>query len=110
MKSKIEDYFDRLWSITRSLTGDGNRESLQILSELIDLEINEARFGTKCFDWNVPPEWNIKEAWIKIVKEIKLLIFEKIIYIYWVIRNLFMVYLALKSQRPIYTPCLINQI
>jgi len=65
MKTKIEKYFDRLWPITRSLTGNGNRESLQILSEIIDLETSEIPSGTQCFDWNVPPEWNIKEAWIK---------------------------------------------
>lgn len=65
MKTKIEEYFDRLWPITRSLTGNGNRESLNILSELINLEISEVPSGTQCFDWNVPPEWNIKEAWIK---------------------------------------------
>ena len=65
MKKELEKYFDRLWPITRSLTGNGNRESLKILSELIDLEITEVPSGTQCFDWNVPPEWNIKEAWIK---------------------------------------------
>ncbi len=65
MKKKIEKYFDRLWPIARSLTGSGNRESLKILSEIIDLEITEVPSGTQCFDWNVPPEWNIKEAWIK---------------------------------------------
>jgi aminopeptidase-like protein len=65
MKKDIENYFDRLWPITRSLTGNGNRESLKILSELIDLDITEVPSGTKCFDWTVPPEWNIKEAWIK---------------------------------------------
>ncbi|MED7787519.1 DUF4910 domain-containing protein [Francisella sp. 19X1-34] len=65
MKVAIEEYFYRLWPITRSLTGDGNRETLEILSELIDLKITEVPSGTQCFDWNVPPEWNIKEAWIK---------------------------------------------
>lgn len=65
MKTEIEKYFDRLWPITRSLTGEGNRESLKILSELIDIKITEVPSGTQCFDWNVPPEWNIKEAWIK---------------------------------------------
>lgn len=65
MKIEIENYFDRLWPITRSLTGNGNRDSLKILSELIDLEITEVPSGEKCFDWTVPPEWNIKEAWIK---------------------------------------------
>ena len=65
MINKIEAYFDRLWPITRSLTGNGNRESLKILSEIIDLEVIEVPSGTECFDWTVPPEWNIKEAWIK---------------------------------------------
>lgn len=51
MKSEIEEYFDRLWTITRSLTGNGNRESLKTLSELIDLEITEVPSGTQCFDW-----------------------------------------------------------
>jgi len=61
----IEAYFDRLWPITRSLTGDGNRETLKILSELVELEVHEVPSGTQCFDWTIPPEWNIKDAWIK---------------------------------------------
>lgn len=65
MKKQIESYFDRLWPITRSLTGNGNRETLAILSELVDIKVKEVPSGTQCFDWNVPPEWNIKEAWIK---------------------------------------------
>jgi aminopeptidase-like protein len=60
MKDKIEAYFDRLWSINRSLTGNGNRKTLKILSEIVDLTINEIPSGTKCFDWTVPPEWNIR--------------------------------------------------
>lgn len=65
MQAELEYYFDRLWPITRSLTGNGNRESLAILKELIPLEISEVPSGTACFDWKVPPEWNIREAWIK---------------------------------------------
>jgi len=65
MKNKIENYFDRLWPINRSLTGNGNRDTLEILSEIIDLSILEIPSGTKCFDWIVPPEWNVREAWIK---------------------------------------------
>ncbi|MEO8209046.1 MAG: DUF4910 domain-containing protein [bacterium] len=65
MKEIIEKYFDRLFPINRSLTGDGNRETLKIISELVDLEISEIPSGTKCFDWTVPAEWNVKEAWIK---------------------------------------------
>ena len=65
MHDELEKYFDRLFPINRSLTGDGNRESLKILSEVVDLQIYEVPSGTKCFDWIVPPEWNVKEAWIK---------------------------------------------
>ncbi len=61
----IENYFDRLFPINRSLTGNGNRESLKILSEIVDLKIKEIPSGTQCLDWNVPPEWNINGAWIK---------------------------------------------
>lgn len=65
MKKEIESYFDRLWPLNRSLTGNGNRETLKILSELVDLQVTEVPSGTECFDWRVPPEWNVKEAWIK---------------------------------------------
>lgn len=74
---EIEKYFERLWPITRSLTGNGNRKSLIILSELIDLEITEVPCGTQCFDWNVPPEWNINEAWIKDSRGNKILDFSE---------------------------------
>jgi len=65
MKDRLEHYFDRLWPINRSLTGDGNRETLAILSEIVPFEIKEIPSGTTCFDWQVPPEWNVREAWIK---------------------------------------------
>lgn len=54
-----------MWPLNRSLTGDGNRESLRILSEIIPLEIKEIPSGTPCFDWQVPSEWKINTAWIK---------------------------------------------
>ena len=65
MKDKMEEYFDRLWPICRSLTGIGNRKTLNILSEIADLEIKEVPSGTVCFDWIVPPEWNVRDAWVK---------------------------------------------
>ena len=65
MKKQLEQYFDRLWPINRSLTGNGVRESFEILSELVDFKLNEVPSGTECYDWNVPSEWNVKQAWIK---------------------------------------------
>jgi aminopeptidase-like protein len=54
-----------LYPICRSITGDGFRQSLQRLRERIPLEIHEVRTGTQVFDWTVPREWNVRDAWVK---------------------------------------------
>jgi len=61
---EIADYFDRLWPLNRSLTGDGVRESLRILAELVPIEHTEVPSGASVFDWIVPPEWNVREAYV----------------------------------------------
>ncbi|CAG5079751.1 DUF4910 domain-containing protein [Parvicella tangerina] len=61
----IESYFDRLWPICRSITGNGLRDSFRILKELIPLNLTEVPSGTKVLDWQIPKEWNIHEAFIK---------------------------------------------
>ncbi len=60
----IEQYFDALWPICRSITGNGLRESFKILSKLIPLKLTEVRTGTPVFDWVIPKEWNINGAYI----------------------------------------------
>ena len=66
--NEIESYFDRLWPLNRSLTGEGNRQTIKILSELVPFNVTEVPAGTSCYDWKVPAEWNVKEAWIKDTK------------------------------------------
>ena len=58
---------EKLFPICRSITGIGFRESLNILKndmQLNDLNVFEVATGTKCFDWEVPKEWNIRDAYI----------------------------------------------
>ncbi len=54
-----------LYPICRSITGNGFRESLKIIQQHIPIKIHEVPTGTQVFDWTVPKEWNIKDAYIK---------------------------------------------
>ncbi|MEV4094730.1 DUF4910 domain-containing protein [Streptosporangium saharense] len=56
---------ERLYPLCRSITGDGLRRTLEIVSGEIPLEISEVPTGTEVLDWTVPREWNIRDAYVK---------------------------------------------
>ncbi len=62
---KIYQLISELYPICRSITGNGFRETLKIIQQHIPLEIHEIPTGTQVFDWTVPKEWNIRDAYIK---------------------------------------------
>ena len=63
---EIYKWAEDLFPINRSLSGEGTRETLKYLKNLMpELKIQEIKSGEKVFDWEVPNEWNIKEAWVK---------------------------------------------
>ena len=62
----LYDLAARLFPICRSLTGNGFRESLRILTDgLTDFQTYEIPTGTQVFDWTVPKEWNIRGGYIE---------------------------------------------
>jgi len=68
---------ESLYPICRSITGDGFRQSMRILQGQIPLELHEIPTGTQVFDWVVPKEWNIRDAWIKNAKGEKIIDFRE---------------------------------
>jgi len=73
----IYNLLSELFPINRSLTGQGVRETLTRLQNFIPLNIHEVKSGTEVFDWTVPPEWNIRDAWIKNEKGEKIVDFQE---------------------------------
>ena len=55
----------KLFPINRSLTGIGNKQTINILNEIVPLNIKEIKSNTQVYDWTIPPEWRISDGYIK---------------------------------------------
>jgi aminopeptidase-like protein len=63
--AELHRWIRELYPIGRSLTGNGVRQTLRRLGEIVPMSIREVPSGTQVLDWAVPAEWNLKEAWIE---------------------------------------------
>ena len=61
---KMYALMEELYPIARSITGQGVRKTLKILQNNFQLKIKEVSSGTNVFDWKIPQEWNVRDAYI----------------------------------------------
>ena len=62
---EMHQLIQELYPICRSITGNGFRQTLQILQGLIPISVTEVPTGTQVFDWTVPKEWNIRDGYVR---------------------------------------------
>ena len=74
--SDAYSFIETLYPICRSITGAGSRQTLQLIAQQIGLEVSEIPTGTQVFDWVVPEEWNIRDAYIEDMSGNKLIDFK----------------------------------
>jgi len=68
---------EELYPICRSITGNGARQTLRIIQQHIPLTIHEVPTGTEVFDWTIPREWNITDAYVKNARGERVIDFQK---------------------------------
>ena len=75
---KMYNLCDKMFPICRSITGVGVRHTLSVIREVVpEITVHEVPTGTKVFDWTVPKEWRISDAWVKNSKGEKIIDFKK---------------------------------
>jgi len=62
---EIFELIGDLYPICRSITGNGYRQTMKMLQRYVPLQVHEVPSGTQVFDWVIPREWNIRDAYVK---------------------------------------------
>ena len=60
--SRMYEHVAALFPLCRSITGEGLRATLRYIAEHIPLQVQEVPSGTRVLDWEIPDEWNIRDA------------------------------------------------
>jgi aminopeptidase-like protein len=77
LREEADALLRRLFPICRSITGPGVRETLSILREIAPFQVHEVPSGTVCYDWTVPDEWVIRDAYVATLDGARLIDFRK---------------------------------
>ena len=65
IKAQLYDWAQDIFPMNRSITGNGVRETLSYIQQIVpELKVHEVPTGTQAFDWEVPQEWNIRDAYV----------------------------------------------
>jgi len=62
---RAKKYLETLFYECRSISGEGFKKTVNVMNEGLDFSLMKVQSGTEVFDWRVPAEWNIKDAWVK---------------------------------------------
>jgi len=73
MRLNFDKIFDELYPINRSIIGAGYQKSLKILSKYLKFKIFKFKSGKKIYDWTIPKEWVVKNAFLKNIKTSKII-------------------------------------
>jgi len=73
---ELHSFATELYPICRSITGDGIRSTLSLIQDKIPLQISNVPTGAEVFDWTVPKEWSIRDAYIKDPNGVRILDFQ----------------------------------
>jgi aminopeptidase-like protein len=77
LEQEADALLRRLFPLCRSITGEGVRRTLAILQEIAPFEMKEIPSGTVCYDWIVPDEWTIRDAYVADREGTRLIDFRK---------------------------------
>ncbi len=64
LTARADELLRRLFPLCRSITGHGLRQTLRALAEVTPFDLVEVPSGTVCYDWTIPDEWNVRDAYV----------------------------------------------